>query len=196
MRKGALLGVLLFTVGAVGATASGAAEIRPLFKAGYDFGGDTLVTVVFTDGSTHSIKSNDGLYLGGGISILNEARNIETEVSLSFKFDTISADNGDVDWTRFPLDVLVFYRMPKLRVGGGATYHINPKLDGSGAASNVDLKFDNALGLILQADYFVMETKTLTMSLGVRYTALEYKVKGGSASADSNGLGVTFGIRF
>ena len=37
-----------------------AADVRPVFVAGYDTGGDKLVTVTFTNGDTQSIRANEG----------------------------------------------------------------------------------------------------------------------------------------
>ncbi len=170
-----------------------AADIRPMIKAGYDFGGETLVTVVFTDGSRDSIKANEGLFFGGGASIVNDTKDMEIELTLSYKFQTITANNGDVDWTRWPLEALVFYRLPQVRVGGGLTYHLNPKLSGSGVVGGLDVKFQNALGFVLQADYRLTDRA----NLGVRYTSLEYTVTGGGAgAAKSNGIGITFSGSF
>lgn len=169
-----------------------AAEIGPMFKVGYDTGGETLVTVTFTNGERSSIKANQGFYFGGGVSILNDAKTVETEVSLSWKFQSITASNGDVTWTRFPLDALVFYRLPRVRVGAGLTYHMSPKLDGSGVAGGLNTEVKDAAGGVLQADWRITEA----MNLGLRYTALEYKDKTTSTAAKSNGVGVVFGSRF
>jgi len=176
------------------AAAAHASDVRPMIKAAADFGGDTLVTVTFTDGSSESIKANELLSLGGGVSIVNAAGDIEAELSLSYKFALINASNGDVTFSRWPLDALVFYRLPELRLGGGLTYHINPKLSGSGVASGIDATFDNALGLLLQVDYRV----TPKINLGIRYTSLDYKLHVGSATATarSSGVGVVFSASF
>ena len=187
---------LLLVLGIAGATATQAADVRPMAKIGIDFGGETLSTVVFSNGASQSIKSNEGLFIGGGVSILNEARNIETEISLTYKIAVISASNGELEWTRVPLDALVFYRIPKFRFGGGLTYHMNPEVSGSGAASNINLKFDDALGLLLQADWLIMDKRSLSMALGVRYTNIEYKLQGTSTTANTSGLGITYSVRF
>jgi len=192
MRPAAVvsLAAMVFVV----ASPAYATDVRPMIKAAADFGGDTLVTVIFTDGSQQSIKANELLSLGAGVSIVNEAGDIEAEVSLSYKFAAISASNGDVTFSRWPLDALVFYRLPELRLGGGLTYHINPKLSGSGVASGLDATFDDALGLLLQADYRV----TPKINLGIRYTSLDYKLRvgGATATARSSGVGVVFSASF
>jgi outer membrane protein with beta-barrel domain len=179
------------------ATSARAADVRPMLKAGLDTGGDKLLTVTFTDGSTKTIRANEGLFVGVGASIVNETKDMEAELSLSAKFATISANNGDVTWTRFPLDALVFYRFPSFRVGGGLTYHMNPKVSSSGVALiPSDVQIDNALGYVLQADYRFGEK----IGLGLRYTGLEYKLHsasaGTSATSKSNGVGIVFSVSF
>jgi hypothetical protein len=170
--------------------ASHAAEVRPVAKIGFDFGGDNLVTAQFTNGSSDSIKAGELLYFGVGASIITDSRDIEVEVTASYKFKNISASNGDIKFTRYPLEALVFYRMPKFRVGGGLTYHLSPKVSGSGVASNINGNFDDSLGFVLQGDYLV----TQKASVGARYTSLKYKV--GGTSIDGSSIGITAGYRF
>jgi hypothetical protein len=166
-----------------------AAEVRPVLVAGYDTGGDDVQAVTFGGGTQDSIKANEGLYFGGGVSLLNGARNVEFLGTLSYKYQAIHASNGDITWTRFPLDALLFYRRQSFRAGGGATYVVRPRLKGSGEVSDIDTAFGNALGAVLQADYL-----TGGLALGLRYTILEYK--GGGTTVKSNGLGASFGFTF
>lgn len=161
------------------------------YKLGYDGGGETLVTVTFTSGETDNIKSNRGLFIGGGVSIVNDAKDVETEITLSYKFDSITASNGDVTFSRMPLDALVFYRTPTVRVGGGLTYHLNPDLSGSGVASGLNVNFKNSLGLIAQVDWRLSES----VNLGLRYTKLDYDVEGLGTSVKSNGIGIVLSGR-
>lgn len=189
-----LLHALALAAALAVATPARATDIRPMFKVGADFGGDELVTVTFTNGESRTIRANDGVFLGGGVSILNDAKDVEAEISLSYKVDTINASNGTVTWSRWPIDALLFYRLPSMRLGGGLTYHLNPELTGSGVVGNVFDKFDNALGFILQADYSVSERH----HIGLRYTGIEYKlnVPGAQGTAKSNGLGLVFSASF
>jgi hypothetical protein len=184
--------VAIALAGAILAAAPARAqEVKPMFKVGVDTGGDKLVTVLFTDGSTQSINANEGFFLGGGVSIVNLAKDIETEISISYKSGTIKASNGEINWTRYPIDALVFYRFPKVRLGGGLTYHLGPKLSGSGFASPINGSPKDAAGFMLQADYRLAEK----MAVGLRYTSLEYKFTG-AASAKSDGIGVVFSMSF
>jgi hypothetical protein len=180
--------LVLAALAAAAATAQ-AAEVKPAFVAGYDTGGDEVVAVTFSSGETDSIRANEGFYLGGGVSILNDARNVEFLGTLSVKYQGLHASNGDLTWIRFPLDALVFYRLQSFRLGGGLTYVIHPRLKGSGEASNVDATLDNAAGVVLQGDYLMGR-----VSLGLRYTLLDYKLGGNTVK--SSGLGASFGFTF
>jgi len=176
-------------MGAFSPPAARAADLRGAFVAGYDTGGDKIVTVTFTNGETDSLRANEGFYVGGGISVLNDSKDIELQGTLSIKYSNISANNGDVSFTRYPLDLLAFYRMQNFRVGGGLTYVISPKVSGSGVAGNINATFDNAAGVVVQGDYLLGR-----VAIGLRYTGLDYKVAG--TTVKSNGVGVTFGFTF
>jgi hypothetical protein len=172
---------------------AGAADFRPLLKAGIDLGGETLVTAVFTDGETEKIRANEGFYFGGGLAVIDAERRLEFHATLAYKFAVINADNGDIEWTRFPLEALAFYRFPRVRVGGGLAYHMSPRLEGDGVVGGLDVKFKNALGVVLQADWFITEK----IAAGARYTMIKYDAKGDfSGDAKANGLGVTFSMHF
>lgn len=170
---------------AVAASPAFALDTGFAYKLGYDSGGDTFVTVTFFGGDTANIKANRGVFLGGGVSLVNDAKDIQTEITLSYKVDDISATNGDITWSRWPLEVLVFYRAPKVRVGGGVTYHLNPDLTGSGVASGLNVNFKDSLGFIAQVDWRVADK----VNLGLRYTALDYELEG-FPNVKSNGIGI------
>jgi hypothetical protein len=185
--------ILALLAAAAAFGAAHAADVRPLIKAGIDVGGDTIVTARFTNGDTKEIKANDGIYFGGGAAIINDAKDWEYHVTLAYKLALIDASNGDIDWTRFPLEALAFYRFPRVRVGGGLTYHINPRLEGSGVVGGLDVKFKNALGAVLQADWRITEK----IALGGRFTILEYDPKGSAVGkASANGVGLSFSMNF
>ena len=188
---------LALVIAAAAPATSNAVEVRPVFRAGAEFGGDTLTKVSNGD----SIHANQGLSIGGGASILTDSKDIEGEVTLSYKFSGITASNGDIDWSVLPLDALVFYRLPKFRLGGGLTYHLGPKLKGGGVASTLNAKYKDALGFVLQADYLF----TRRLALGVRYTNVNYKASSTQTSAfatdpptsaKTNGIGIVFSMSF
>ena len=194
----------MFAVAAMTPLGSHAAEVRPLIKAGFNFGGETVVSVSVSGaagGSTKSIRANEGIFVGGGASILMDSKAFEVEVSASYKYSTIAAQNGDIDWTVVPLDALVFYRLSAFRLGGGLTYHLSPTLKGSGAASDLNAKYDDALGFVLQADYALGNK----FNFGLRYTNVGYKASTQPSASlgvtpatnpKTSGVGIVFGMSF
>lgn len=166
-----------------------AVEVKPVARIGFDFGGDNLITRPFVDGSSRSIGANEGFWIGAGVLVGGWA-SVEAELTLSYKFASARAASGDVTWTRTPLDALAFYRLRRVRLGGGVTYHFVPQLQGAGVASNATAKFDDALGWVLQADYIL----TPRYVIGARYTDVTYR--SGGASFGGKGLGTTIGFVF
>lgn len=174
------------------ATASSVAALDASFhyKIGYDVGGDTVARVTFTNGDTESIKANEGFFAGAGVSLVNEAQDVQTEISLSYKFGGSIADNGDVLFTSLPVDVLVFYRWPRIRLGGGFVHHLAPELEVSGAGGSFasNTKYQDSTGTVVQLDYRVTEK----INLGLRYTKIDYEQEGTGASFDGNSVGIVF----
>ncbi len=189
---------MLVTASVLGAGAAHAADVDGVLKAGFDFGGDTLVNAVFTNGDTETIKANEGFFVGGGVAIFNGARTVSTEITISWKYTGISAENGDIDFTRFPVDALVFYNFPKLRLGAGVTYHLNPEIEASDAGvafvggGSGSVAYDDATGFLTQVDWRISDK----VALGLRYTSLEYDLSNGNQSVDASGLGGVFTAMF
>jgi len=171
------------------AASSYAADVRPAIVVGADFGGEKIITVTFTNGDTQSIRANQGLYVGGGVSVLSDDKNIEFLGTVNYKYAGISAENGNVTWTRIPIDALLFYREEKFRVGGGLTYVVNPTMKVTGIPGGGTVDVNDAVGLLLQADYLLGK-----VNIGVRGTFITYKAGGQTASG--NGGGITFGYTF
>lgn len=172
------------------ATATGtasASDLRTLIKAGYDFGGDTLQNVQFQDGTTESIKANDGFYVGGGVAFIPDIANFETQLTVAWKYTGVTASNGNVTFTRFPIEALVFYDGDFFRIGGGLTYHLNPKLKRTGVVAGGGIDFSSRLGAIAQADYRLTDN----VSVGVRYTAITYTGAGRDVRGDGFGVAIS-----
>ncbi len=182
---------------AIASATTQAVDLSPTVKIGYEAGGDELVVATFTSGSTENVKAGTGILGGIGVSLLNEAKNFEIETTIGVKADFINAKNGDVSWVRYPVDLLAFYRFWKLRIGGGITYHLNPKVTSSGAASGVDQTYDAALGYVVQADFLISGAEASKGAyVGVRFTGMDYQLKGGGFKANGNSVGVQLGYRF
>jgi len=179
----AILGVLM------SAGTAQAADARGMFKLGLDFGGDTLFTAPFLGGGSSAIKANEGIYIGGGVALVEVAKDVDVELSLAWKWTAITADNGDVTFARFPLEALAFYKFEKVRLGGELAYHLNPTL--KSGFFNLNTSYDNAVGSVPQADYRIANN----MNIGLRYTSIEYKA-GNDPAKKGNGAGIMFSGSF
>lgn len=166
-----------------------------VLEMGLHTGGDELVTANFTSGDSETLKAG-GLYhfsIGAGFDIGDY---VESRITAGIKQTTITASNGDISFTRYPIDAVFFYKLESWRLGGGLTYHTNVKLDSSGLSPPLTADFDNALGLLLEVDFYMGEKAYI----GGRYTVIEYDtvpsdtVK--AATVDGNSIGIILGLRF
>jgi len=163
-----------------------------ILQCGMETGGDKMVTVYFVGGDSADIKAGDflNLSLGAAFKTMPEQNDsLETQLTVGYKFKGSKAENGEVKFSRFPVELLQFYSQNRWRVGGGLTHHINPKLTGSGVMRGLDVSFDDATGLIMQAGYVIDQ-----MTLDLRYTAMNYSV--GSIDVDADCVGIMVGARF
>jgi hypothetical protein len=168
-------------------------KLRGMARLGAEMGGEKVIEFQYADGSTPSMTSGGGLVVTGGLAfgLLNA---LDAQVNAGWKYRTIpKASNQEASWSRFPVEGLLFYRLPLgLRVGGGATMHLNNVLEASGATLNTRLEFKNNPGFLFQAEYAMRN-----ISLDVRYTMMKYEVEsGGSGTVDANSLGAGFSIMF
>ena len=131
-------------------------------------GGDDIA--IMTSGDR--IRAGELLYFGAGYNYsLNRDNTLFLRSMLGFKFVDINAKNGDLKFTRFPLDFIFIKRLDAFSLGAGPTYHLSPNYEGTvnGVSSKID--FDNSLGFLVQGSYyFAQQTE-----LGVRFTSIDYK---------------------
>ncbi len=153
-------------------------SVRGLIGLGAEFGGEKLLSLTYSDGSTSDVKAGQGLCVFGGAVAQDLARlgpvALDLQGTVGLKYSTIKeASNANADFFRFPFELLAFAHWKELRVGVGPAYHIANSFSGSGQLSGYDFKFNYALGLTMQADYMFMKG----MALGLRYTLISYEPK-------------------
>jgi len=170
------------------------ADLDFLGGIGLHSGGDDVVTAAFTDGSSEDIKAGEFLSLDFGVAW--DMGILEARATAGWKYDTITATNGDLDFSRYTGQFLLLFAASDWRFGGGATYHFNIELDGSGVAESADAEFDDAVGYIAEIDYYFDEKAYV----GLQYTNIEYDrltTFGQSAATfDASSIGIIFVGRF
>ena len=165
------------------------------FEGGVHLGGDTLLEVGLTDGSTEKIKAGGLISLAVGWHMaVTETMN--ARLSLGYKEDSITADNGEITFSRTPLDFLLFTQNGAWMLGGGLTYHMSPKFSADAAVIGLlgTVKMDDSLGFVLAADYNTKGIFDREWYLGGRLTIIDYEVGGESISGNS--IGVVVGYLF
>ena len=191
MRKSIRTLALLSVLSGMSYTAQ-AVEVRGLFNMGYDLGGDKLVTGIYTSGNSESVDANKGMYFGGGISLVyDQAGTKETQFTLNYHFDeTNTYADGGVKYSATTFDAVQVFNVNQASFGVGLTYHMSPKVTGTGVVSG-NVQFDDAVGMIFQMGYRLSDRSTI----GMRYTNIKYKFAG-SPDADGSGLGFFFNFGF
>ncbi|MDH4133296.1 MAG: hypothetical protein OEV31_00770, partial [Gammaproteobacteria bacterium] len=175
--------------------AAQAIEVNGIVKLGTDFGGDELVKAVFTSGSSSSITANGGILLAGGVSLSNASRTFSVDTTVGWKSDLIDALNQSYEFSRNTFDVVAFFGIPlgekkrtTLRLGAGATYIVHPEFTASGTLDNGTVRFEDALGAVIQVDGMIRFNRRLGINTGIRLTGADYKIRYGTGTfAGANG---------
>lgn len=183
-----------------------AGEVDLLGTFGWSRGGDTLTNINAAALEEDDLSSDDAkaFRAGNGIAIKlgavyspsDEFNDWEVQITFGWKRSKFSEDDAnysnfdDLEFSRFPLDIMGFYRFHILRFGAGLTYHINPVLGGDGLASQVDGNFDNSLGVILGVDIMIRNL----FIVGLNYEIIDYRSS--TEQVDANNFGLYAGIRF
>lgn len=160
--------------------------------AGYGRGGDIVAIGEYTDGSLTNVKAGNGLeiYLGGAYR-LNEQFAVQADVG--YQSSTGNADNGELTFKRFPIELLGYYYLNNSwRLGAGARFDERVKLTGSGVASAANFDFDSAVGAIGEIEYLV------TPEFGIKLRAVKesFKPTGYSDTFSGNQIALLATIYF
>lgn len=180
------------TAGA-GQVAEQGKPLRFLLGAGLTFGGDTLATVNYADGSTDSITAGGGFMLYGGLDYrLDDA--ISLQGTLGVHLDTTKpASNGEVTFGRMPLELLAYYHLgDAFRLGGGMRIVTGAKLQGSGIAGNIYQKFDNTVGMVIEGEYLLHRS----FGIKLRHVSEHYQESGSPVSHNGSHFGVLANLYF
>jgi hypothetical protein len=170
-------------------------DIFYIFQLGGSFGGDQLVNIDYSDGTSESIDGGDGYFLDLGIIVKPfPHRNIETQLTAGIlRYESQEVTNGSLVWSRSFIDIIQCYRFQSFRIGAGVTWHIDPTIDGSGFASSADQKADeNSTGNVYAMDWFSGDKEEFEFTVGLKYVDIDYKFNGTIYSGDSIGLSIGF----
>lgn len=140
----------------------------PVLTGEIAFGGDDMVVV----SGGEDLQAGQLLNLGIGYDFdLNAAKTLRLRTGINYKFDSVDASNGEADFDRWPLDVLLISRQGNFSLGAGITYHLSPSYEASVNGVSTSIDFDDSLGFLLQAGYLMSER----LEIGARFTLIDYE---------------------
>ena len=166
-------------------------DVGFLIRMNFDFGGDVVDEVSWTNGDSTKLKAGQLMTFAGGL-IYHPDAPWALEGTLGYKFDKANGSNGTIEFTRIPLDVIASWANGGHRLGAGPTFHFSPtyNCDATGVCS-ITSSYDTAVGGIVQYAYgFAVNNHGY--DVGLRYTFISYS-RPGAASVDGSGIGFFFG---
>ena len=153
------------------------------FDAGITGGGDKLVVVNFSDGSSQSLYAGDSVYFDLGVMQDFGNPHWSIQGTLGYAYTGVSASNATISFSHIPLEVTGLYNLGNNHFGFGVRYDVNPRLNLDGLGPNGD--FNNAWGWLVEYRWWLF---------GVRYTNIMYRSPQGDVSG--NNLGLFFNYTF
>ncbi|WP_461490452.1 hypothetical protein [Pontibacter sp. HJ8] len=155
--------------------------VRLLLGGAFEFGGDEVAKVIFTNGDDQSVKAGQGVSVAVGAEFqIPKVEQLLLRATVGYKYVTTQADNAHIRLTRVPLHFTAnWMASDKFRLGAGIVTHRGIRFNSDGVGEN--LKLNAATGPVFEVAYSVV---------GLSYTAMKYQDEaGGTYSA--NAIGIT-----
>ena len=149
-------------------------------------GGDDIATVYYTNGDEGDVTFGSLVQLGGGVDYrINDA--LSLQASINYHVSSQGADNGNIRFTRVPIELIGYFNVsPQWRVGVGARYVSNSKINSSGVTFIGRSKLENTIGGLVEAEYAMSDK----LGIKLRYVAEKYEFSGSSYKASGNHVGL------
>lgn len=166
--------------------------VKPLVGFGVTFGGKTIEKGTYSDGESWRISSGGLIhfYAGAEFAINND---FALQATLGYHFDRVNGSNGNVRFTRMPLDFTGLYKVsPQVRLGGGIQHVSAPKLAVNGVAGIPERKYEASTALVLEGEYLISPT----LGTKVRFVNHEFKNKATNVKTDGAHVGVMLSYYF
>jgi len=118
----------------------------------FEFGGDKVATVVYTDGSTQSVNAGQGLSLAIGGHYRFSSIPIDIMTTVGYKYVTSKASNANIYIGRVvPAMQVSYWFTDAWWVGVGPTMHLNNEFRGGQFVQNI--KFKPSVGATVQGGW-------------------------------------------
>ncbi len=146
-----------------------------LLGGALEFGGESIISVAFQDGSTQKMYAGQGgTFMAGGSFTFGAKENVELRTTLGFKYLTTKATNVNITLNRIPLRFTGLWKpIPKFYIGGGLCSQMGIKLNAGGLIPNE--KFTSGISPTFEIGYHIFSLVITPMKytghLGNSYNA-------------------------
>lgn len=168
---------------------------------GLAFGGDELVELTYTDGSTAAIHAGEGVSLSGGLTWMplwfGDRVGLGLGLDAGWKYkSTYAQSDGSAKLERVPLmasarSLVAFGSSWHGLLAAGGILELNPHLYGDGVLGGVDARFDDGLGGMLELGILWGRPRGFGFEMTGRWSILSYEYMGESTNASSGSINLT-----
>lgn len=156
-----------------------------VINGGMTYGGDTIATAHYTDGTTSDIKGGSLIQIGVGGLYQFENTPLALMLSANYHFDSAFGQNGDITFSRVPIEALAYYTgKERFRIGGGVRIVNSPELNATINGLTDKIIFDSTTGLVAEVGYQLAQQGWINFRfVSEKYTANKITWSGGAVTS-------------
>ncbi|HET8538442.1 MAG TPA: hypothetical protein VFL83_01090 [Anaeromyxobacter sp.] len=167
---------------------------------GFDRGSEELVTVYLDDGSSQTLRANEGFFLEVGLGFLKyrlQTVSLDTTTTIGVKGWNVGASNGSIKYLAFPFEIAERLTYQQVRFGAGLSILLVPKITSSGVLGGNDVDLKSSLGVLFQADWIGKRTPGRAgFYVGARFVWQKLEGEHGTAAVNANAFGIRTGVEY
>ncbi|AKJ00455.1 hypothetical protein [Archangium gephyra] len=181
--------------------------VYPTLTFGPSFGGDKFAELHYSDGTVSEITAGGSIQMGGGVLVDFTRIPLQVQTMLTWHVAGAGASNGSLNFYRWPLELLGFYKLTQnFRVGGGLQYALGPHtvLSNGSRSETLVVNYDNGLGFVAEGGF--MACGKICLGFNLRFVQQSYApraavfegnsipVEGDLVDGQHVGFNMTFGF--
>ncbi len=153
-----------------------------VLEGGFEFGGDRLIELTFTDGSRQHLTAGQGGTIAAGLQYRPAGLpRLSIAGTVGYKFVTNASENANIGITRVPVELVGRYMLDRdWWAGAGVVMHNSITINGDGFLPDATL--DASAGPTLEVGW---------RWIALTYTAMDYTDEVGQ-TFDASAIGVMF----
>lgn len=166
-----------------GTAANAADTFHAVATGGLTYGGDDWQVAKSSNGNPVKIHGGGRFTAGVGAAWLSADYPVMASLMANYQFDTRAGNNTSAQFTRIPLDAMVYYTgLEKLRFGIGLSYILSPTVKATVDGNEQSIKFKNATSKSFEIGYEVAPK----VWANLRLSSEKFKPKTTGAAQDAS----------